>query len=84
MIGNNPEHVRIDAEMIRTDARSIGSKAKKVGNNIDKKGVEVMAAKVNPEKVKADCETILGVWKGNTDFKMKEVTWKTLNETPSN
>ena len=33
-----------------------------------------MATNVNPDKVKTDSDNILGVWKANTDFKMKEVT----------
>lgn len=33
-----------------------------------------MPTKMNPEKVQTDSNNILGVWKANTDFKMKEVT----------
>ena len=33
-----------------------------------------MPTKMNPDKVKTDADTILGVWRANTDFKLKEVT----------
>ena len=33
-----------------------------------------MPTKMNPDKVKTDADTILGVWKANTDFKLKDVT----------
>ena len=38
-----------------------------------------MPTKMNPDKVKSDADTILGVWKGNTDFKLKDVTLESFD-----
>ncbi|MBI5383282.1 MAG: hypothetical protein HZA90_01200 [Verrucomicrobia bacterium] len=46
----------------------------KPGNNAEWKETVPMATKLNPDKVKKDSNIILGVWTGNPDFKMKDVT----------
>ena len=42
-----------------------------------------MPTKVNPDKVKTDAETILRVWKDNTEFKLKDVTLETFDTDTS-
>ena len=73
-MGINPKQKSVEADDLRPGFEVQNLEVRAFRTSAEEKGREVMASKVNPERVKTNADTVLGVWKSNGDFKLKDVT----------